>query len=173
MTVSFRLIKHEKPSKKRKRFLSAAPNSQSGKENVQELKAGDGVTNLSDATSDSPSKKQHVEVKVIANPEGVQAETDVKPLLEEHVREKHQKNDPRFVPGTSADDSSHIPYSFSLNLYPDGFVLSKPSSGTPPLADLPRESPTHPYDRSSRPLLQALDAGLIPADLLGRLPCAA
>eukprot|EP00959_Pyramimonas_sp_CCMP1952_P146245 3061792-Pyramimonas_sp.AAC.1 len=35
MTVSFRLSTHEKPSKKRKRFLSAALNPHTGKEQAQ------------------------------------------------------------------------------------------------------------------------------------------
>eukprot|EP00740_Mantoniella_antarctica_P015976 CAMPEP_0181372332 /NCGR_PEP_ID=MMETSP1106-20121128/14661_1 /TAXON_ID=81844 /ORGANISM="Mantoniella antarctica, Strain SL-175" /LENGTH=385 /DNA_ID=CAMNT_0023489701 /DNA_START=146 /DNA_END=1300 /DNA_ORIENTATION=- len=71
-----------------------------------------------------------------------------------------------------------LPLSFILTLMPEGFAISKP----PPSAD-PRAPPPplwqiaaalgpmlHPYDRSSRSLLQAVDSGRLPRALLDGLP---
>jgi hypothetical protein len=56
-------------------------------------------------------------VSVIASPAGVQTsgDPDAMHLEEEHSREKHQINDPRFIPGTLIDLISFPLTSFHTN----------------------------------------------------------
>ena len=71
-----------------------------------------------------------------------------------------------------------LPVSFLLTLLPHGFALGKPRPdvATPPppfrdaLATIGERAIVHPYDRSSRALLQAIDAGRLPRALLDGLP---
>ena len=72
-----------------------------------------------------------------------------------------------------------LPLSFVLVLAPGGFSIQKPpvsteemSAPAPSLADALTAAGTmlHPYDRSSRTLLQSIDAGRMPAGLLDGIP---
>ena len=72
-----------------------------------------------------------------------------------------------------------LPLSFVLVLAPGGFAIQKPPASTeemtgpaPSLKDALEAAGTmlHPYDRSSRSLLQAVDAGRMPSGLLDGIP---
>lgn len=71
--------------------------------------------------------------------------------------------------GISADHE----VSFTLNVYPDGYSIEKPSEkeganqGT--LQDVPKL--LHPYDRASETLFSAVESGRLPGDLLDDIPC--
>ncbi|XP_026656752.2 protein PHYTOCHROME-DEPENDENT LATE-FLOWERING-like [Phoenix dactylifera] len=61
--------------------------------------------------------------------------------------------------------------SFSLNLFPDGFSVGRPTEGMllPLLEDAPKL--LHPYDRASKTLFSAIEYGWLPSDILDDLPC--
>ena len=72
-----------------------------------------------------------------------------------------------------------LPLSFVLVLAPGGFAIQKPPASAeemtgpaPSLKDALEAAGTmlHPYDRSSRSLLQAVDAGRMPSGLLDGIP---
>ena len=72
-----------------------------------------------------------------------------------------------------------LPLSFVLVLTPGGFAIQKPPASAeemtgpaPSLKDALEAAGTmlHPYDRSSRSLLQAVDAGRMPSGLLDGIP---
>jgi hypothetical protein len=72
-----------------------------------------------------------------------------------------------------------LPLSFVLVLAPGGFSIQKPpvsaeemSAPAPSLTDALTAAGTmlHPYDRSSRTLLQSIDAGRMPSGLLDGIP---
>ncbi|KDO64936.1 hypothetical protein CISIN_1g000899mg [Citrus sinensis] len=71
--------------------------------------------------------------------------------------------------GISADHE----VSFTLNVYPDGYSIEKPSEkesanqGT--LQDVSKL--LHPYDRASETLFSAIESGRLPGDLLDDIPC--
>ncbi|XP_073110359.1 protein PHYTOCHROME-DEPENDENT LATE-FLOWERING isoform X2 [Elaeis guineensis] len=61
--------------------------------------------------------------------------------------------------------------SFSLNLFPDGFSMGRPTEGMllPSLEDAPKL--LHPYDGASKTLFSAIEYGWLPSDILDDLPC--
>ncbi|KAL5726600.1 hypothetical protein ACHQM5_009630 [Ranunculus cassubicifolius] len=56
--------------------------------------------------------------------------------------------------------------SFTINLFPDGFCIGKPSEV---LQAVPKM--LHPYDRASRMLFSAIEYGRLPGDILNNIPC--
>ncbi|KAM0944296.1 putative transcription factor Spt20 [Dioscorea sansibarensis] len=61
--------------------------------------------------------------------------------------------------------------SFSLNLFPNGFSIGKPTEDM--LLTLVRDLPKslHPYDRASKSLFSAIENGWLPGEILDDLPC--
>ncbi|XP_043720527.1 protein PHYTOCHROME-DEPENDENT LATE-FLOWERING-like isoform X2 [Telopea speciosissima] len=67
--------------------------------------------------------------------------------------------------------SSGEEVSFTLNLYPDGYSIAKPSEGTMHPASLQDISKLlHPYDRTSESLFSAIESGQLPGDILDDIP---
>ncbi|XAR49869.1 hypothetical protein NMG60_11004037 [Bertholletia excelsa] len=74
------------------------------------------------------------------------------------------------VNGTGGDDEFSISeneVSFTLNLFPDGYSIGKPSEAI--LQDIPKF--LHPYDRTSETLFSAIESGRLPGDILDDIPC--
>ncbi|XP_077220193.1 protein PHYTOCHROME-DEPENDENT LATE-FLOWERING-like [Tasmannia lanceolata] len=60
--------------------------------------------------------------------------------------------------------------SFSLNLFPDGFSIGKPTKGMHPLLqDVPKL--LLPYDRAAERLFSAIEYGWFPGDVFDDIPC--
>ncbi|KAB5574045.1 hypothetical protein DKX38_001239 [Salix brachista] len=63
--------------------------------------------------------------------------------------------------------------SFTLNLYPDGYSIGKPSeikaAHQAPLQD--GQKLLHPYDKTSETLFSAIESGRLPGDILDDIPC--
>ncbi|KAI4355402.1 hypothetical protein L6164_004181 [Bauhinia variegata] len=63
--------------------------------------------------------------------------------------------------------------SFTLNLFPDGYSIGKPSENETAkqytFQDVPKL--LHPYDRTSESLFSAIESGHLPGDVLDDIPC--
>ncbi|KAL8170753.1 hypothetical protein V2J09_022557 [Rumex salicifolius] len=62
--------------------------------------------------------------------------------------------------------------SFTLNLFPDGYSIGKPSEDSgqhTSVHDAPKL--LHPYDRASEPLFLAIESGWLPGDIFNDIPC--
>ncbi|KAL6972514.1 hypothetical protein U1Q18_006830 [Sarracenia purpurea var. burkii] len=77
---------------------------------------------------------------------------------------------------TGGDEDAAIPeneVSFTLNLFPDGYSIGKPSENETAhhasLQDIPKF--LHPYDRTSETLFSAIESGRLPGDILDDIPC--
>lgn len=63
--------------------------------------------------------------------------------------------------------------SFTLNLYPDGYFIGKPSENEAAQHATVQDVTKllHPYDRASETILSAIEAGRLPGDLSEKIPC--
>ncbi|KAK1268664.1 hypothetical protein QJS04_geneDACA017604 [Acorus gramineus] len=61
--------------------------------------------------------------------------------------------------------------SFSLNLFPDGYSIGKPTEGMlfPLFQYVPKL--LHPYDKESKTLFHAIECGCLPGEILDDIPC--
>lgn len=78
------------------------------------------------------------------------------------------------VPRSSTSDlSADHEVSFTLNLYPDGYFIGKPSENEAAQHATVQDvmKLLHPYDRASETLLSAIEAGRLPGDLSEKIPC--
>ncbi|XP_042391866.1 protein PHYTOCHROME-DEPENDENT LATE-FLOWERING-like [Zingiber officinale] len=82
---------------------------------------------------------------------------------------KHENQSPCLT-DCSNQSGEHVA-SFSLNLYPDGFYIRKPTEGMllPPLQDV--SELLHPYDGISETLFSAIENGWLPGNILDDIPC--
>ncbi|XP_068335447.1 protein PHYTOCHROME-DEPENDENT LATE-FLOWERING-like [Pyrus communis] len=63
--------------------------------------------------------------------------------------------------------------SFTLNLFPDGYSIGKPSENDTSHQATHQDVPKllHPYDRTSETLFSAIESGRLPGDILDDIPC--